>query len=153
MQKAETESAAPKGGKRGLMLAIAAVLLAIGLGGGVYFWKSHHHAGVKKVVAKVEPVTLAVPTMMASLNTGEDHAVFARLTAQIQFNSAQDAKTAEAHMSQIQDLFQTYLHDTRPDELQGSGIYRLREAMFAQLANVLAPVPVRDLFFTELLVQ
>jgi len=152
MQKAETE-AAPKGGKRGMVLAIVAVLLALGLGGGLYFWKSHHHAAAPKVVAKVEPVTLAVPTMMASLNAQDGRAVFARVTAQLQLNTPRDAEAAKAHMSQIEDLFQTYLHDTRPDELRGSWIYRLREAMLGQIANILAPTPVRDLFFTELLVQ
>jgi flagellar FliL protein len=141
-----------QGGARKIVLAALAVLLALGGGVGVYVWRARHHAApaAERVAA---PYDLPVPTMMATLDSESGHATFVRVTAQIELASERDADSVRGRMPQIEDLFQTYLHDTRPDELAGSGIYRLREAMLAQLGNILAPVPVRDLFFTELLVQ
>jgi len=138
---------------RNLILAAVAILLAFAAGGGMYVWKMKHSAKSPQAVVAASPFNLPLPTMMATLDSDSGHASFVRVTAQLQLASEQDAGVVRQKFPQIEDLFQTYLHDTRPDELSGSGIYRLREALFAQISNVLAPVSLRDLFFTELLVQ
>ena len=152
MQAAAVKEEAGGSGRKKMLLTAMAVLLAIAIGGGAYVWKAKHH-GAPKVVAVASPYNLPIPPMMATLDGDSGHASYVRVTAQLQLASEQDADAVRSRLPQVEDLFQTYLHDTRPDELAGSGIYRLREALFAQISNVLAPIPVRDLFFTELLVQ
>lgn len=152
MQAAAVKEEAGGSGRKKMLLTAVAVLLAISIGGGAYVWKAKHHAS-PKVVAAASPYNLPIPPMMATLDGDSGHASYVRVTAQLQLASEQDADVVRRRLPQVEDLFQTYLHDTRPDELAGSGIYRLREALFAQISNALAPIPVRDLFFTELLVQ
>jgi flagellar FliL protein len=57
-------------------------------------------------------------------------------------------------MPRLQDLFQTYLREMRPEELRGSaGTYRLREELIARADIAVAPARIQDLLFTEILVQ
>lgn len=141
--------------KRGKMtvLAVLALILALGGGGGAYYWTHHARSVVKPAAVVISPFNLAIPTIMATLDSEGGHATFVRVASQIQLADQRDAAAARAHIPQIEDLYQTYLHDTRPEELAGSGLYRLREALLAQISNALAPIQVRDLFFTEVLVQ
>jgi len=99
------------------------------------------------------PVLVALPTIMSNLDTGGGPAQFVKVTAQLQIARGGDEAAVRAKMPQIQDVFQAYLHETRPEELSGAGLYRLREAMFRQVGNVVAPVVVTDLLFVELLTQ
>ena len=152
MQAAAVKEEAGGSGRKKMLLTAVAVLLAISVGGSAYFWKTKHHAAPKVAVA-ASPYNLPIPPMMAPLDGDSGHASYVRVTAQLQLASEQDADAVRQKLPQVEDLFQTYLHDTRPEELAGRGIYRLREALCAQISNVRAPIPVRDLFFTELLVQ
>ena len=57
-------------------------------------------------------------------------------------------------MPRLQDLFQTYLREMRPEELRGSaGTYRLREELIARANVAAAPAKVNDVLFTQLLIQ
>jgi flagellar FliL protein len=51
-------------------------------------------------------------------------------------------------------LFQTYLREMHPDELRGAaGTYRLREELIDRASIAAAPARVKDVLFTELLIQ
>jgi flagellar FliL protein len=57
-------------------------------------------------------------------------------------------------MPRIQDLFQTYLRDMRPEELRGSeGSYRLREELITRASVAAAPARVTDVLFVELMIE
>jgi flagellar FliL protein len=57
-------------------------------------------------------------------------------------------------MPRLQDIFQTYLREMRPEELRGSaGTYRLREELLVRANAAVAPARVSDVLFTQLLVQ
>jgi flagellar protein FliL len=54
----------------------------------------------------------------------------------------------------LQDMFQTYLREMRPEELRGSaGTYRLREELLGRANVAVAPIRVNGVLFTQLLVQ
>ena len=60
----------------------------------------------------------------------------------------------QAAMPRIIDLFQSYLREMRPEELRGTaGTYRLREELIARASLAAPGAQVRDVLFTELLVQ
>ncbi|WP_227003238.1 flagellar basal body-associated FliL family protein [Kozakia baliensis] len=144
--------------KRGMGKPLWAVLAGIVLlgGGGIAWWRLHNIAHPATETAKLAvPYVMALPSLMSTLDSGTDtgRSYFVRVTAQLQLSDEKDAFAVKAKFPEIQDLFQTYFHNTRPDELAGVGIYRLREAMLAQINNIVAPIQVQNLFFTELLVQ
>lgn len=151
----EIETQVFKGSKRKLMLLVILGLLAVA-GGGWFAWKHFHHAATPIVKAEsqtVKWIIVNIPTVMSNLDSGPDRVRYVRVTARLEVEDGKAAGDIPARMPQILDAFQTCLHGIRPDELSGAGIYRLRETMFAQISNILAPLQVEDLFFTEVLVQ
>jgi flagellar FliL protein len=57
-------------------------------------------------------------------------------------------------MPRLQDLFQTYLREMHPEELRGAaGTYRLREELIDRASIAASPAKVKDVLFTELLIQ
>jgi len=132
------------------------VFAAVGAGGGFWAWKHYGHAAAAHhaTVAKAgPPVLVTIPTILSNLDTGGHHVAFVKLSATLEVGNDADARQANAAMPRIQDAFQSYLHETRPEELQGAGAYRLKEALFQRIALLLDPVPVRNLYFVQLLVQ
>ncbi|GAN91438.1 flagellar basal body-associated protein FliL [Gluconobacter frateurii M-2] len=151
----ELETSVKGGGKRRIIM-IAAILCVLLAGGGAFAWQHFHHPAShpEKPASQPEKLTIiTIPTMVSNLDTGEGRARYIRISARLQVEDSKDTAKIGPLMPQIQDAFQTCLHGMRPEELSGAGIYRLRETLLAQVSNILAPLPVRDLFFVELLVQ
>jgi flagellar protein FliL len=95
-----------------------------------------------------------VPDIIANLDNGDRRAVYIKLRARIALARPEDALAVTAAMPRIQDLFQTYLREMRPEELRGSaGTYRLREELIARANIAVAPARIQDLLFVELLIQ
>ncbi|MDE2333426.1 MAG: flagellar basal body-associated FliL family protein [Rhodospirillales bacterium] len=151
---------AKAGGRRRIVLLALPALLALGIGA---LWFSGTlprvlGLGTKTAspaaAAAAPPVFVALPPMIANLNAGPDRQSFVKLAAKLEVPTPADAKRAELAMPRIVDLFQTYLREMRPQDFQGSaGTWRLREALLSRAAIALAPGRVRDVLFTEILVQ
>jgi flagellar FliL protein len=100
------------------------------------------------------PSYIELPEIIANLNTGGRRNSFVKLHARIELAKEDDRAAITAVLPRLQDLFQTYLRETRPEELRGSaGTYRLREELIARANVAAAPARVNDVLFTELLVQ
>lgn len=169
MSKAPTPDgdAAPrkKGGKKKLvLLAVPVVLLAAGAG----LWFSGILPGLlgmgpkpapmqaadQPAMAPKPPVFVDLPEMVANLNVGARRTAFIKLHARIEISRAEDQPVVAAAMPRLQDMFQTYLRETRPEELRGSaGTWRLREELVARANIAASPAHVTDVLFTEMLVQ
>jgi flagellar protein FliL len=97
---------------------------------------------------------VVVPDIIANLDNGQRRAVYIKLRARIELARPEDALAVTAAMPRIQDLFQTYLREMRPEEMRGSaGTYRLREELIARANIAVAPARIQDLLFMELLIQ
>ena len=95
-----------------------------------------------------------LPEIVSNLNAGPHRSAFVRLKAQLVLANSADEAAVTAAEPRIQDLFQTYLRDMRPEELRGSaGSYRLREELIARANIAVAPARVTEILFIELLVQ
>ncbi|HEY6433204.1 MAG TPA: flagellar basal body-associated FliL family protein [Acetobacteraceae bacterium] len=154
-QLTEELSAKPAAGRRKLLLllAVPAALAAAGAGG----WFSGilpKLLGMNQHADKPQPVFVDLPEMVANLNSDPRRPRYVKLKAQIQIPGRQDLPAVTAGMSRLQDLFQTYLREMRPEDLQGSaGTYRLRQELIARANVALAPVKVQDVLFVEVLIQ
>lgn len=164
---------AKRGGKRRLiLLAVPALLGAIAAGlwfSGVLPHLLGHdakpaaeaaEAGKPAGEAKGEqppkaPPALDLPDLIANLNVLPGRrASFIKLHARIELARPEDLPAAQAAMPRLQDLFQTYLREMRPEELRGSeGTWRLREELLARTNIAIAPARATDVLFTEMLVQ
>lgn len=159
-EKAEGE-AAPQGGGRKKLVLIAAPLLLLGAGAGLWF--GGILPGLLGLGAPPPPAAEAppptpgfvdLPEIVSNLNAPGRRASFVRLRARLEIADAAQAGLVQAAMPRLQDLFATYLREVRPEELRGSaGSQRLREELIARAAIAVAPARVTDVLFVEILVQ
>jgi len=156
------EPAAPKGGldKRKLIMVGAPLLLA-GIGAGLWFTGIlprmlglAHDAPKAAEVVSTAPVFIDLPEMVANLNGNPRRPTYVKMIARLEVTSPKDAALVTQAMPRLQDLFQTYLREMHPEELSGAaGTYRLREELIARASVAAAPAQVKDVLFTELLIQ
>lgn len=170
---ATTAAEPAKPGKRKLLvLAVPVVLAAIGAG----LWFSGvlpsllasgpkddakaatgaaAEAGHAAATAAKPATYLELPEMVANLNTPSGRRQsFVKLRARIELSGPDDTAAAQAGVPKLQDLFQTYLREMRPEELRGSaGTWRLRFELIARANLAIAPAHVTDVLFTEILIQ
>ena len=154
------DAAAPPAAKsRKKILLIAAPVLLLAIGAGLWF------SGIlprlifgkpPEVIASGPQVRVFVdlPEMVTNLNGTSKRQVYIKLHAKLEVPGKADADAVAAAMPRIQDLFQTYLRDLRPEELKGSiGSYRLREELINRASIAIAPAEVRDVLFIELVIE
>ena len=92
--------------------------------------------------------------MVANLNGNPRRPSYVKLVARIEVDPPRGRRSHRQAMPRLQDLFQTYLREMRPEELRGSaGIYRLREELIARADAAAAPARVTDVLFTQMLIQ
>jgi flagellar FliL protein len=159
----DAAASAPKGGRKKLIIIAAAAMVTLGLMGAAYATgavekitggKDAHPATAATPAVAAIPGSVDLPEMMANLNAGPRRTAFVRLKARMELADKATEPAVLAAMPRIQDLFQTYLRDMRPDELVGSaGSYRLREELIARANIAVAPARVTEILFIEMLVQ
>jgi flagellar protein FliL len=155
-----TDAPAKKSGKKKIiLLAIPVVLILIGAGlwfSGVlpHLLGMDKHEDAAAETAKVVPASYVdVPEMIANLN-GTRKPSYVKLAVRIEVPKPEDVEKVKAAMPRLQDIFQTYLREMRPEELRGSaGTYRLREELLVRANAAVAPAKVSDVLFTQMLVQ
>ncbi|HET6306647.1 MAG TPA: flagellar basal body-associated FliL family protein [Rhodopila sp.] len=126
--------------------AVVAGLAVLGVAAKAIIGMESHKATITGIVA--------LPEMVSNLNAGPRRTSFVRLQAQLVLANSADEQAVRAAEPRIQDLFETYLRDMRPEELRGSaGSYRLREELLARANIAVAPARVTQILFVELLVQ
>ena len=144
---------------RKLVLLAGAPLIVLVLVGGLWFsgvaprllGLSHTE---QKDAKPAVPIYVDLPEMVANLNSDARRPSYVKLQARLELTRPQDADIVRAAMPRLQDLFQTYLREMRPEELRGSaGTYRLREELIGRANIAAAPAHISDVLFTEMLVQ
>jgi flagellar FliL protein len=158
----DAEHAPKKSGMRKIITLSVPLLLA-GLLAGLWFTGVLPHLlGLKHDEPKAaaapapppQPVFIELPEMVANLNGNPHHPSYVKLIARLEVPRPEDAERVRMNIPRLQDLFQTYLREMRPDELRGSaGIYRLREELIARANVAAAPARISDVLFTQMLIQ
>jgi len=173
-EAAEGPDAAKGGGGKKKLLMLAVPLVLVGVGAGLWFtgilppllgMGPPPPAAVGTAAADTAPRPPAffdMPEIVTNLNATGRRPVFVKLRSKLEITRAEDSAAITAAMPRLLDLFQTYLRETRPEELRGSaGTHRLREELVARANIALTPPPgstqpaprVTDVLFVEILVQ
>jgi flagellar protein FliL len=159
---AEEPAPAPSGGRKKLLIiALGAVLLLAGAGGGLYVtgildkFLPHKEEVAEKVSAPPPPpVFFDMQDLLVNLNTVGRKQAFLKLSISLELEKADDLPRLQAVMPRVIDNFQVYLRELRVEDLRGSaGIYRLREELLTRVNAAAQPVKVTDVLFKEMLVQ
>jgi flagellar FliL protein len=161
---AEAEEPAAKKkpiGKKKLIVFAAPVLLIVVLAG---LWFSgvlpgllgmkHNDPREQEANKPTIPVFVDLPDLIANLSSPTNKPSYIKLQVRLEVSKQEDVEKIKQEMPRLQDMFQTYLREMRPEELRGStGIYRLREELLGRANVAVAPVRVNDVLFTQLLIQ
>jgi flagellar FliL protein len=149
-------AAAPKG-KLKLMIAVVGVLLILGGGAATWFLFFRHHG--EEVHAEAAPAKLPlfveVPDMMVNLTGAPGERVqYLKVKVMLEVKEEKQVEAIKPSMPRVTDIFQSYLRELRPTDLNGSaGLFRLKEELTKRVNVAVAPNQVAAVLFKEVIVQ
>ena len=150
------EAAAPKS-KRKLIMIGGALVLLLALGGGGWFFFMHGHGEEKQAVAPPPkpPVFLDVPEILVNLaNAPGERVQYLKVRVVLEVKDQPLVAQIQPTMPRVMDLFQTYMRELRPGDLNGSiGLFRLKEELTRRVNTAISPNQVNAVLFKEIIIQ
>jgi flagellar FliL protein len=153
---AEAAEAAPPKSKLKLIIAAVAVLAIVGGGATWFFFFRHHGEEVHaEAPAAKAPVFVEVPDMLVNLvGTPGERVQYLKVKVVLEVKEEKQVETIKPSMPRVTDLFQTYLRELRPIDINGSaGLFRLKEELTRRVNVALAPNQVNAVLFKEIVIQ
>jgi len=173
---------APEVGKKKppmMLIIIAAVVAVLLIGGGVtaFLLLSHKPAGAqaaapKKVEKKKDDkkkddkngaqvadgpdgvVFYTPPDITANMQTADGRPTFLKLKLTLELPDHDTADVLDQDWPRLEDMFQTFLRELRPEDLSGSqGSYELRMELLRRVRLVVAPAQVNSVLIEEMLIN
>jgi flagellar FliL protein len=158
-ENGEAEQAPAGSGKRKLFIIIGAVVLLLGAGAGGYFMFFMFFAKKDHKVAEAPPpkppVFIDMPLLLVKLSPAPgERPQYLKVKLVLEVKEAPQAALIQPNIPRVMDIFQTYLREVRPSDLNGSaGMFRLKEELTRRVNVAVAPTPVTAVLFKEILVQ
>ena len=88
------------------------------------------------------------------MQTADGKPTFLKLKLTFELPDPTMADTLDANAPRLQDMFQTFLRELRPEDLQGSqGSYQLRMEIKRRVDLVIAPAQVNNVLIEEMLIN
>jgi len=153
-----TEAPAPKG-KLKMVIAVVAVLAIAGGGATWYFFLRHHdevgHAAEHAAPPPKPPAYVEVPDMLVNLvGLPGERVQYLKVKLVLEVKEEKQVEAIKPTLPRVTDLFQTYLRELRPSDINGSaGLFRLKEELTKRVNNAVAPQQVSAVLFKEIVVQ
>ena len=152
-----TEAAAAPKGKLKLIIAVVGLLVILGGGAATYFFVFRH--GGEEVHAEAPPPKppsfVEVPDMMINLvGAPGERVLYLKVKLVLEVKEEKQVEAIKPSMPRLTDIFQSYLRELRPTDLNGSaGLFRLKEELTKRVNVALAPNQVNAVLFKEVVVQ
>ena len=149
---------APKGRLK-LMIAAGAVLAMVGGGATWFFFLRHHNDEMHAEAAVAPPVKppsyVEVPDMLVNLiGLPGERVQYLKVKIVLEVKEEKQVEAIKPALPRVTDIFQTYLRELRPADLNGSaGLFRLKEDLTRRVNAAVAPSQVSAVLFKEVVVQ
>jgi flagellar FliL protein len=151
------EGGAPSSGKRKLIIIVSAalVLLLGGVGGYLMFFNKKHEAKTEEVAVAKPTVFMDVPEVMVNMAAGAgERTQYLKVKIVLEVKDQPLVAEIQPVLPRVMDIFQTYLRELRPSDLNGSaGMFRLKEELTRRVNAAISPRQVNAVLFKEILVQ
>ena len=148
-------AAAPKSKLKLIIIAVAA--LAIVGGGASWFFLFRHHGEEMHAEAPPPkpPVFVEVPDLLVNLiGSPGERVQYLKVKLVLEVKEDKQVEVIKPTMPRITDIFQTYLRELRPSDLNGSaGLFRLKEELTKRVNAAVSPTQVSAVLFKEIVVQ
>ena len=152
----EAEAAPAKRGKLKLIIAAVGFLTLVG-GGGSWFFLMRGPGEEKhaEMAAAKPPVFVEVPEMMVNLvGLPGERVQYLKVKVVLEVREEKQVEAIKPTMPRVTDIFQTYLRELRPSDLNGSaGLFRLKEELTRRVNTAISPSQVNAVLFKEIVVQ
>jgi len=153
----EAEGVAAPKSKLKLIIIIVGVLVLLGGGAGVYFFLGKHKAEEQAEAAPAPkpPSFVDVPELLVNLvGMPGDRVQYLKVKIVLEVKEEKQIELIKPTLPRVSDIFQTYLRELRPSDLNGSaGLFRLKEELTRRVNVALAPTQVNAVLFKEIVVQ
>jgi flagellar FliL protein len=149
------EAASSKKGKLKLIIAVAGFVAILGAGAGWFFLMRGHGEEKHAEAPPKPPSFVEVPDMMVNLVGAPGERVqYLRVKVVLEIKDEKQVEAIKPNLPRVTDLFQTYLRELRPSDINGSaGLFRLKEELTKRVNNAVAPQQVSAVLFKEIVVQ
>jgi flagellar FliL protein len=150
------EATSAKKGKLKLIIAVAGFVAILGGGAGWFFFmRGHGHETHAEAPPPKPPSFVEVPDMMVNLVGAPGERVqYLRVKIVLEVKEEKQIEAIKPNMPRVTDLFQTYLRELRPSDINGSaGLFRLKEELTKRVNNAVAPQQVSAVLFKEIVIQ
>ena len=147
---------APKGK---LKLIIAAVGLFVILGGCAMTWfvffRSHGEEAHAEAPPPKPSIFIDVPEMLVNLvGSPGERVQYLKARIVLEVKEEKQVEAIKPTMPRVTDIFQTYLRELRPADLNGSaGLFRLKEELTRRVNTAISPNQVNAVLFKEVVIQ
>lgn len=145
-----------KKGKLKLIIALVGFVAILGGGAGWFFFMRGHGEEVHAEAPPPKPPSFVeVPDMMVNLVGAPGERVqYLRVKIVLEVKEEKQVEAIKPNLPRVTDLFQTYLRELRPSDINGSaGLFRLKEELTKRVNNAVAPQVVSAVLFKEIVVQ
>jgi flagellar FliL protein len=111
--------------------------------------------GAGKIAAGPDGVTFyTLPDMIVNIQSADGRPTYLKLRLTLETKDAAVASHLQAEAPRMQDMFQGFLRELRPEDLAGSaGSYQLRAEILRRVNLIAAPGKVDAVLIEEMLVQ
>ena len=153
-----TEAPASKG-KLKMIVAVVAVLAIAGGGATWFFFLRHHndemHAEAAMAPQMKPPSYVEVPDMLVNLiGLPGERVQYLKVKIVLEVKEEKQVEAIKPTMPRVTDIFQTYLRELRPADLNGSaGLFRLKEELTRRVNAAVSPNQVNAVLLKEIVVQ
>jgi flagellar protein FliL len=147
--------AAPKSKLK--LIIIGAALLVLVAGGGTWFlfFRGHAEEVHAEAAAPKPPVFIEVPDMLVNLSGQPgDRIQYLKLKIVLEVKEEKQVEQIKPVIPRVTDLFQGYMRELRPADLNGSvGMFRLKDELTRRVNAAIAPSQVNAVLFKEVVIQ
>ena len=156
--KDKGDDKAKSSNKKLIVIGGLVVLLGCGAGGYFFFLKpkpaATEHKEEKKVTGFLEIKELLIGMAADTAQPIVGPQRFMKLHVMLEVADAKKIPALQALQPRIEDMFQIYLRELRPADLQGSAaIFRLKEELLRRVNLAVSPERVDAVLIKELLLQ
>jgi flagellar protein FliL len=140
-----------------LIVIVVGALFVLGAGAATWFFFFRHPSEETHAEAPPAkpPSFVEVPDMLVNLVTGPGERVqYLKVKVVLELKEEKLIEEIKPTMPRVTDIFQTYLRELRPTDLNGSaGMFRLKEELTRRVNSAVAPIKVSAVLFKEIVVQ
>lgn len=95
-----------------------------------------------------------MPDIVVNMQTADGRPTFLKLKLTLELPDQEGVDALEPNMPRLQDMFQTFLRELRPEDLSGSqGSYQLRMELLRRVNLVIAPSKANAVLIEEMLIN